>query len=219
MRIATVTEHDGEPALGIPYTNTDGVLFRIRIKAFRTGIILESFASTVPGEEVGVITLPHILKADDQVAYQAEPIIMGDIEEWFASDESVPLLDFLARKHSDDAPETDNAPADDQDHEQDQQDHEPDPEPDVGSNEPETDQNEVTSGRAVELTDFQRSIMRCLGYESGSVADIAETIGKTTNSDKVQIRKAVHELCDMGFVLKVGTIIQNGRPAQIWGVR
>ena len=218
MRITTVIEHDGEPALGIPYTNTDGVLFRIRVKAFRTGIILESFTSTVPGEEVGVIMLPHILKADDQVAYQAEPIIMDDIEEWFASDETVPLIDFLAGKHSDDAPETDNAPADDQDHEQDQQDHEPDPETDVGSNEPETDQDD-TSVEAIELTDLQRSVMRCLGIENGSVADIAETIGKTTNSDKVQIRKAVHELCDMGLVHKVGTVTQNGRPAQIWEVR
>lgn len=217
MRITTVTEHDGEPALGIPYTNTDGVLFRIRIKAFRTGIILESLASTVPGEEVGVITLPHILKADDQVAYQAEPIIMGDIEEWFASDETVPLIDFLAGKHSDDAQETDNAPADDQDHEQDQQDHEPDPETDVAQNEPETDQDDTSAPSW--LTDLQKSIMRCLGYESGSVADIAEKMGTTTNSDKVQIRKAVHELCDMGFVLKVGTVTQNGRPAQIWGVR
>ena len=65
------------------------------------------------------------------------------------------------------------------------------------------------------MTDLQRSVMRCLGIENGSVADISETMGRTTNSDKAQIRKTVHELCDMGLVLKVGTIAQNGRPAQI----
>ena len=88
----------------------------------------------------------------------------------------------------------------------------------MSRNEPETDQDDK-SERAVELTALQRSVMRCLSIENGSVADISETMGKTTNSDKVQIRKAVHELCDMGLILKVGTAIQNGRPAQIWGVR
>ena len=88
----------------------------------------------------------------------------------------------------------------------------------MGSKEPETDQDD-TPEEAVELTDLQRSIMRCLSIENGSVADIAETMGKTTNSEKVQIRKAVHELCDMGLALKVGTVTQNGRPAMIWGVR
>ncbi len=257
MRIATVIEHNGEPALGIPYTNTDGVLFRIRVKALNTGIILEGFHKAVTGEDPGIIMLPHILKVDEQVAYDVHPVRMSDVEEWYGSDECISLLDYLASRNSKGpAPETDNAPAEyqseknmitspgcgesechicggklkpwevdccdkckeDQDHEQDQ-DHEPEVETDVVQDDPETGQNDDETVETRELTDLQRSVMRCLGIENGSVADIAETMGKTTNSDKVQIRKAVHELCDMGFVLKVGTITQNGRPAQIWGVR
>lgn len=211
MRITTVIEHDGEPALGIPYTNTDGVLFRIRIKAFRTGIILESFASTVPGEEVGVIMLPHILKADDQIAYQAEPISMGDIEEWFASDETVPLIDFLAGKHSDDAPEADNAPADDQDHEQDQQDHEPDPEPDVAQNEPDDDRNGLTTLQWQILTELKVN-------GRGSVAELLGRMGMASASMQAAIRKNLHILMQGGYINRMTEVGPNGRPVQIWEV-
>lgn len=204
MRITTVTEHDGEPALGIPYTNTDGVLFRIRIKAFRTGIILESFASTVPGEEVGVITLPHILKADDQVAYWAEPVSMCDIEEWFASDETVPLLDFLVRKYSYTAQETDNAPADDQDHEQDQQDHEPDNGPGMDQNEP-------------ELTTLQCQILQELKENGeGTVAELIDRLNMP--GMQAAIRKNLHILMDEKHLIGKRSRTQNGRPAQLWGV-
>lgn len=220
MILSNVVRFDSVNSIWISDYNTSGRLFDLRCKSLETGIIKRGFERPVHSDMGDYLRLSNDdFRTGEPVAYQIESISTKDLEEWFASDESVPLLDFLARKHSDDAPEADNAPADDQDHEQDQLDHEPDPETDVAQNEPETDQNEVTSVETVELTDLQRSIMRCLGIENGSVADIAETMGKTTNSDKVQIRKAVHELCDMGFVLKVGTITQNGRPAQIWGVR
>lgn len=219
MILSNVVRFDSVNSIWISDYNTSCRLFDLRCKSLETGIIKRGFERPVHSDMGDYLRLSNDdFRTGEPVAYQIESISTKDLEEWFASDESVPLLDFLARKHSDDAPETDNAPADDQDHEQDQQDHEPDPEPDMGSNEPETDQDD-TSGEAVELTDLQKSVMRCLSIENGSVADIAETMGKTTNSDKVQIRKAVHELCDMGLVLKVGTVTQNGRPAQIWGVR
>ena len=213
MILSNVVRYDSVNSIWISDYNTSGRLFDLRCKSLETGIIKRGFERPVHSDMGDYLRLSNDdFRTGEPVAYQIESISTKDLEEWFASDETVPLLDFLARKHSDDASGTDNAPADDQDHEQDQQDHEPDPEP-------ETDQNEVTSGEAVGLTDLQRSVMRCLSIENGSVADIAETMGKTTNSDKVQIRKAVHELCDMGLVLKVGTVTQNGRPAQIWGVR
>ena len=213
MILSNVVRYDSVNSIWISDYNTSGRLFDLRCKSLETGIIKRGFERPVHSDMGDYLRLSNDdFRTGEPVAYQIESISTKDLEEWFASDETVPLTDFLARKHSDDAPGTDNAPTDDQDHEQDQQDHEPDPEP-------ETDQNEVTSGEAVGLTDLQRSVMRCLSIENGSVADIAETIGKTTNSDKVQIRKTVHELCDMGLVLKVGTVTQNGRPAQIWGVR
>ena len=219
MRIATVIEHNGEPALGIPYTNTDGVLFRIRVKALNTGIILEGFYKTVTGEDPGIIMLPHILKVDEQVAYDVHPVRMSDVEEWYGSDECISLLDYFASRNSKGpAPETDNTSAEDQDHEQDHQDHEPEHEPDVGQNEPETGQNDCECVVTRELTDLQRSVMRCLSMEDCSVADIADAMGRTTNSDKVQIRKTCHDLVDMGLAVKKDVIVQNGRPAQIWGV-
>ena len=232
MRITSVIEHNGEPALGIPYTNTDGVLFRIRVKALNTGIILEGFHKAVTGEDPGIIMLPHILKVDEQVACDVHPVRMLDVEKWYQSDECISLLDYLAKE---DAPrggpyelaeqvsetpasETDNVSAEDQDHEQDHQDHEPEVETDVVQNEPETGQNDDETVETRELTDLQRSVMRCLSMEDCSVADIAEAMGRTTNSDKVQIRKTCHDLVDMGLAVKKDVIVQNGRPAQIWGV-
>lgn len=216
MILSNVVRFESVNSIWISDYNTSGRLFDLRCKSLETGIIKRGFERPVHSDMGDYLRLSNDdFRTGEPVAYQIESISTKDLEEWFASDESVPLLDFLARKHSDDAPETDNAPADDQDHEQDQQDHEPDPEPDVTQDEPDPESDSVPSW----LTDLQRSVMRCLTIENGSVADISEIIGKTTNSDKVQIRKAVHELCDMGFVLKVGTITQNGRPAQIWGVR
>lgn len=216
MILSNVVRYDSVNSIWISDYNTSGRLFDLRCKSLETGIIKRGFERPVHSDMGDYLRLSNDdFRTGEPVAYQIESISTKDLEEWFASDESVPLLDFLARKHSDDAPETDNAPADDQDHEQVDQDHEPDTEPDVTQDEPDPESDSVPSW----LTDLQKSVMRCLTIENGSVADISETIGKTTNSDKVQIRKAVHELCDMGLVLKVGTVTQNGRPAQIWGVR
>ena len=216
MILSNVVRYDSVNSIWISDYNTSGRLFDLRCKSLETGIIKRGFERPVHSDMGDYLRLSNDdFRTGEPVAYQIESISTKDLEEWFASDESVPLLDFLARKHSDDAPEADNAPADDQDHEQDQQDHEPDPEPDVTQNEPDPESDLAISW----LTELQRSVMRCLSYESGSVADIAEKMGRTTNSDKAQIRKTVHELCDMGLVLKVGTVVQNGRPAQIWGVR
>lgn len=218
MILSNVVRFDSVNSIWISDYNTSGRLFDLRCKSLETGIIKRGFERPVHSDMGDYLRLSNDdFRTGEPVAYQIESISTKDLEEWFASDESVPLLDFLARKHSDDAQETDNTPADDQDHEQDQLDHEPDPEPDVARNEPETDQDD-TSVEAVELTDLQRSVMRCLSMEDCSVADIAEAMGRTTNSDKVQIRKTCHDLVDMGLTVKKDVIIQNGRPAQIWGV-
>ena len=205
MRITIVTEHDGEPALGIPYTNTDGVLFRIRDKALNTGIILEGFHKAVTGEDPGIIMLPHILKVDEQVAYDVHPVRMSDVEEWYGSDECISLLDFLASRSSEGpAPETDNTSAEDQDHEQDHQDHEPEHEPDVGQNEP-------------ELTTLQVQILQELKQNgAGTVAELIDRLNMP--GMQAAIRKNLHILMDDKHLIGKRSSTQNGRPAQLWGV-
>ena len=218
MRITIVTEHDGEPALGIPYTNTDGVLFRIRVKALNTGIILEGFHKAVTGEDPGIIMLPHILKVDEQVACDVHPVRMLDVEKWYQSDECISLLDYLAKE---DAPrggpyelaeqvsetpasETDNVSAEDQDHEQDHQDHEPEHEPDVGQNEP-------------ELTTLQVQILQELKQNgAGTVAELIDRLNMP--GMQAAIRKNLHILMDDKHLIGKRSSTQNGRPAQLWGV-
>ncbi len=201
MRIATVIEHNGEPALGIPYTNTEGVLFRARVKALNTGIILEGFHKAVAGEDPGIIMLPHILKVDEQVACDVHPVRMSDVEEWYGSDECISLLDFLASRSSEGpAPETDNTSAEDQDHEQDHQDHEPD----VVQNEP-------------ELTTLQVQILQELKQNgAGTVADLIDRLNMP--GMQAAIRKNLHVLMDEKHLIGKRSSIQNGRPAQLWGV-
>ena len=202
MRITSVIEHNGEPALGIPYTNTDGVLFRVRVKALNTGIILEGFHKAVTGEDPGIIMLPHILKVDEQVACDVHPVRMSDVEEWYGSDECISLLDFLASRDSEGpAPDTDNTSAEDQDHEQDQdQDHEPD----VGQNEP-------------ELTTLQVQILQELKQNgAGTVAELIDRLNMP--GMQAAIRKNLHILMDEKHLISKRSSIQNGRPAQIWGV-
>lgn len=218
MRITSVIEHNGEPAIRITDAPTTEALYRTKIKAFCTGVTMEGLKSAIHDESGDIIGITRFFDVNEQVAYIAEPVRPGDVEAWFASPRSIPFLDFLASRNSEDpAPETDNTPAEDQDHEQDH-DHEPEVETDVVQNEPETDQNDCECVVTRELTDLQRSVMRCLSMEDCSVADIAEAMGRTTNSDKVQIRKTCHDLVDMGLAVKKDVIIQNGRPAQIWGV-
>ena len=219
MILSNVVRYDSVNSIWISDYNTSGRLFDLRCKSLETGIIKRGFERPVHSDMGDYLRLSNDdFRTGEPVAYQIESISTKDLEEWFASDESVPLLDFLARKHSDDAPEADNAPADDQDHEQDHQDHEPEVETDVVQDDPETGQNDDETVETRELTDLQRSVMRCLSMEDCSVADIADAMGRTTNSEKVQIRKACHDLVDMGLAVKKDVIVQNGRPAQIWGV-
>ena len=257
MRITSVIEHNGEPAIRITDAPTTEALYRTKIKAFCTGVTLEGFKSAIHDESGDIIGITRFFDVNEQVAYIAEPVRPGDVEAWFTSPRSISFLDFLASRNSEGpAPEMDNTPAEDQseeniitspgcgesechicggklkpwevdccdkckedqDHEQDHQDHEPEVETDVVQDEPETGQNNDETVVTRELTDLQRSVMRCLSMEDCSVADIAEAMGRTTNSDKVQIRKTCHDLVDMGLAVKKDVIIQNGRPAQIWGV-
>lgn len=243
MRITSVIEHNGEPAIRITDAPTTEALYRTKIKAFCTGVTLEGFKSAIHDESGDIIGITRFYDVNEQVAFIAEPVRPDDIEAWFASPRSIPLLDFLTSRSSEGpAPETDNTPAEDQSEEnmitspgcgesecricggklkpwevdccdkcKEDQDHEPEVETDVVQNDDETVETR-------ELTDLQRSVMRCLSMEDCSVADIAEAMGRTTNSDKVQIRKTCHDLVDMGLAVKKDVIIQNGRPAQIWGV-
>lgn len=215
MKHGTIAMVDGAPAIRIRDAS-ESKLYDIRAKSLRTGRVYckELARIETDGRDVHIRMLGF--DEGEDVIFTLTEITADELREWFASDDETGFRQWRQGAKVEEPSAEVTVP--DVDHEQDQQDHEPDPETDVAQNEPETDQDD-TSVEAVELTDLQRSIMRCLSIENGSVADIAETMGKTTNSDKVQIRKAVHELCDMGLVLKVGTITQNGRPAQIWGVR
>lgn len=205
MRIATVIEHNGEPALGIPYTNTDGVLFRVRVKALNTGIILEGFHKAVTGEDPGIIMLPHILKVDEQVACDVHPVRMSDVEEWYGSDECISLLDFLASRDSEGpVPDTDNTSAEDQDHEQDHQDHEPDNGPGMDQNEP-------------ELTTLQVQILQELKENGeGTVAELIDRLNMP--GMQAAIRKNLHILMDEKHLVGKRSSTPNGRPVQLWGV-
>lgn len=215
MKHGTIAMVDGTPSIRIRDAS-ESKLYDIRAKSLRTGRVYEKTLARIETDGKGVHICMFGFDEGEDIIFTLTEITASELGAWFVSDDETGFTQWRQGAKVEEPSAEVTVP--DVDHEQDQQDHEPDPEPDVGSNEPETDQDD-TSVEAVELTDLQRSIMRCLSIENGSVADIAETMGKTTNSDKVQIRKAVHELCDMGFVLKVGTITQNGRPAQIWGVR
>ena len=218
MRITSVIEHNGGPALGIPYTNTDGILFRIRVKALNTGIILEGFHKAVTGEDPGIIMLPHILKVDEQVACDVHPVRMLDVEKWYQSDECISLLDYLAKEDTPrggpyelaeqvsetPASETDNVSAEDQDHEQDHQDHEPDNGPDVVQNEP-------------ELTTLQVQILQELKQNgAGTVAELIDRLNMP--GMQAAIRENLHILMDDKHLIGKRSSTQNGRPAQLWGV-
>lgn len=218
MRITSVIEHNGEPAIRITDEPTTEALYRTKIKAFCTGVTLEGLKSPIHDESGDIIGITRFFDVNEQVAYIAEPVRPGDVEAWFASPRSIPFLDFLTSRNSEGPAPADNTPAEDQDHEQDHQDHEPEVETDVVQDDPETGQNDDETMETRELTDLQRSVMRCLSMEDCSVADIADAMGRTTNSEKVQIRKACHDLVDMGLAVKKDVIVQNGRPAQIWGV-
>ena len=215
MKHGTIAMVDGAPAIRIRDTS-ESKLYDIRAKSLRTGRVYRKELARIEtdGRDVHIRVLGF--DEGEDVIFTLTEITADELGAWFASDDETGFRQWRQGAKVEEPSAEVTVP--DVDHEQDQQDHEPDPEPDVSRNEPETDQDD-TSVEAVELTDLQRSIMRCLSIENGSVADISETMGKTTNSEKVQIRKAVHELCDMGLVLKVGTVTQNGRPAMIWGVR
>ena len=215
MKHGTIAMVDGIPSIRIRDAS-ESKLYDIRAKSLRTGRVYRKELARIEtdGRDVHIRVLGF--DEGEDVIFTLTEITADELGAWFASDDETGFRQWRQGAKVEEPSAEVTVP--DVDHEQDQQDHEPDPEPDVSRNEPETDQDD-TSVEAVELTDLQRSIMRCLSIENGSVADISETMGKTTNSEKVQIRKAVHELCDMGLVLKVGTVTQNGRPAMIWGVR
>lgn len=215
MKHGTIAMVDGIPSIRIRDAS-ESKLYDIRAKSLRTGRVYEKELARIETDGKGVHIYMIGFDEGEDVIFTLTEITADELGEWFASDDETGFRQWRQGAKVEEPSAEVTVP--DVDNEQDQQGHEPEPEPDVVQNEPETGQNDV-SGEAVELTDLQRSVMRCLGIENGSVADIAEKMGKTTNSDKVQIRKAVHELCDMGLVLKVSTITQNGRPAQIWGVR
>lgn len=207
MRITSVIEHNRDPALGIPYTNTDDVIFRVRIKTLNTGIILEGFYKTIAGEDHGIIALPHILKVDEQVAYDTEPVRMGDIEAWYESDECISLLDYLAKG---DAPRRGPFELAEQVAEKveeiigQDQDHEPDNGPDVGQNEP-------------ELTTLQVQILQELKeHGAGTVAELIDRLNMP--GMQAAIRKNLHILMDEKHLISKRSSIQNGRPAQLWEV-
>lgn len=205
MILSNVVRFDSVNSIWISDYNTSGRLFDLRCKSLETGIIKRGFERPVHSDMGDYLRLSNDdFRTGEPVAYQIESISTKDLEEWFASDESVPLLDFLARKHSDDAPEADNAPADDQDHEQDQLDHEPDPETDVAQNEP-------------ELTTLQCQILQEL-KENGE-GTVAELLDRLNMPDmQAAIRKNLHILMDEKHLIGKRSSIQNGRPAQLWGV-
>ena len=196
-------------------------LYRIRIKILWSGVIIDGFQHPIHTEDGDVIELPFIFSTTEQVAYIAEPVILKDVEEWFASNEQIPLIDFLTRKHSDMMPptelvvtsdhtlETDNTPAEDQDHEQDHQDHEPEPEPDVGQNEPETPQDGLTTLQRQIFTELKE-------HGAGTVAELIDRLKMP--GMQAAIRKNLHVLMDEKHLISKRSSIQNGRPAQLWEV-
>lgn len=205
MILSNVVRFDSVNSIWISDYNTSGRLFDLRCKSLETGTIKRGFERPVHSDMGDYLRLSNDdFRTGEPVAYQIESISTKDLEEWFASDETVPLTDFLAGKHSDDAPGTDNAPTDDQDHEQDQQDHEPDPETDVAQSEP-------------ELTTLQRQIFTELKeHGAGTVAELIDRLNMP--GMQAAIRKNLHVLMDEKHLIGKRSSTQNGRPAQPWGV-
>ena len=205
MILSNVVRFDSVNSIWISDYNTSGRLFDLRCKSLETGIIKRGFERPVHSDMGDYLRLSNDdFRTGEPVAYQIESISTKDLEDWFASDETVPLLDFLARKHSDDAPETDNVSAEDQDHEQDHQDHEPDNGPDVVQNEP-------------ELTTLQVQILQELKQNgAGTVAELIDRLNMP--GMQAAIRKNLHILMDDKHLIGKRSSTQNGRPAQLWGV-
>ena len=205
MILSNVVRYDSVNSIWISDYNTSGRLFDLRCKSLETGIIKRGFERPVHSDMGDYLRLSNDdFRTGEPVAYQIESISTKDLEDWFASDETVPLLDFLARKHSDDAPETDNVSAEDQDHEQDHQDHEPDNGPDVVQNEP-------------ELTTLQVQILQELKQNgAGTVAELIDRLNMP--GMQAAIRKNLHILMDDKHLIGKRSSTQNGRPAQLWGV-
>lgn len=205
MILSNVVRYDSVNSIWISDYNTSGRLFDLRCKSLETGIIKRGFERPVHSDMGDYLRLSNDdFRTGEPVAYQIESISTKDLEDWFASDETVPLLDFLARKHSDDAPETDNVSAEDQDHEQDHQDHEPDNGPDVVQNEP-------------ELTTLQVQILQELKQNgAGTVAELIDRLNMP--GMQAAIRENLHILMDDKHLIGKRSSTQNGRPAQLWGV-
>lgn len=124
----------------------------------------------------------------ERVVYRATPIT---VSEWFESDVPIGLRAFLENK----ALESGSGPEQDQD-----QDHEPD----VGQNEP-------------ELTTLQVQILQELKQNgAGTVAELIDRLNMP--GMQAAIRKNLHVLMDEKHLISKRSSIQNGRPAQIWGV-
>lgn len=205
MILSNVVRFESVNSIWISDYNTSGRLFDLRCKSLETGIIKRGFERPVHSDIGDYLRLSNDdFRTGEPVAYQIESISTKDLEEWFASDETVPLIDFLAGKHSDDAQETDNAPADDQDHEQDQQDHEPDNGPGMDQNEP-------------ELTTLQCQILQELKENGeGTVAELIDRLNMP--GMQAAIRKNLHILMDEKHLIGKRSSTPNGRPAQLWGV-
>ena len=240
MRITSVIEHNGEPAIRITDAPTTEALYRTKIKAFCTGVTLEGLKSAIHDESGDIIGITRFFDVNEQVAYIAEPVRPGDVEAWFASPRSIPFLDFLASRNSEDpAPETDNTPAEDQSEENmitspgcgesecricggklkpwevdccDKCKEDQDHEQDHQDHEPEVETDVVQN--EPELTTLQVQILQELkGNGEGTVAELLDRLNMP--GMQAAIRK---NLMDEKHLIGKRSTIQNGRPAQMWEV-
>ena len=167
MKHGTIAMVDGIPSIRIRDAS-ESKLYDIRAKSLRTGRVYEKELARIETDGKGVHICMIGFDEGEDVIFTLTEITADELGEWFASDDETGFRQWRQGAKVEEPSAEVTVP--DVDNEQDQQGHEPDPEPDVGSNEPETDQN-GTSVEAVELTDLQRSVMRCLSIENGSVAD------------------------------------------------
>ena len=219
--IGRIINLDGTPGLRVSNLTSVDSLYHLRVKSLTTGITTDFIGRPVDIDGKGdVMPIHGFYDEFEQVAFRAESINGGCFRAWFESDDPIGLFKYA--KMTDKGAEQQNvpdvgvpsgemfdstgstAPVEDQDHELDHQDHEPEAEPGVVQNEP-------------ELTTLQVQILQELKQNgAGTVAELIDRLSMP--GMQAAIRKNLHVLMDEKHLISKRSSIQNGRPAQLWGV-
>lgn len=206
MKHGTIAMVDGIPSIRIRDAY-ESKLYDIRAKSLRTGRVYEKTLARIETDGKGVHICMFGFDEGEDIIFTLTEITASELGAWFASDDETGFRQW--RQGAKVEEPSAEAIVPDVDQGQDDQDHEPDPEPDVAQNEPETPQDGLTT--------LQRQIFTELNeHGAGTVAELIDRLGMP--GMQAAIRKNLRILMDEKHLVGKRSSIQNGRPAQLWGV-